>query len=311
MLHAILGLAASGQPTILTLLTIPLLIVSAATPLNAFTRSETDLSKSILRARPPTPVEEPMTLKIVTFNVQDLPIVASHRPERMRSIGAVLAELDPDVVGLQEAFVERDRDLLVGAVAGTRLKYARYFPSGAAGSGLLTLSAYPIVESFFHRYTRSGAWFRIDEGDWWAGKGVSLVRIALPDGGYLDFYNTHAQAGYGNPAYDAVRATQMGELAAFVRASATGWAPAFVVGDLNCRVGRPDFEIAVREGHLVRLMTMDSRIDHILGVENPQYTFDVLDTCPIERKIPVAGGPTRLSDHTGYMSTIRLTPNGP
>ena len=283
------------------------LVVGVAARLNRRTPSETDLSKSKLLAEPPAPLSEDITLKIVTFNIHDLYVASRHRPERMRAIAETLCALDPDVVGIQEAFIEKDRDILIEGLGGSRLAYHHYYPSALVGSGLLTLSAFPIVETFFIRYEKAGDWYKVYEGDWWAGKGVSLARLELPDGaGFVDFYNTHAQAGYGNPEYNIVRAAQMEDLAGFVGASATRTSPAFLVGDMNCRPNSQEYQIAADDGRLTRLMSQASRIDHVFGVRNARYTFDVVDTVPIHRNITVSGGQSRLSDHTGYMSEIQV-----
>ena len=51
-----------------------------------------------------------VTLKVVTFNIQDL-FVASDREQRMRAIGRAL-EAAPDLIGLQEAFDAGRREQL-------------------------------------------------------------------------------------------------------------------------------------------------------------------------------------------------------
>ena len=284
-------------------------ILIVAIPFNARTPSETDLSKSVQLAQPPPPPAKGVTLKIVTFNVYDLYAISKHRPERMRGIAQALRDLDPDIVGLQEAWVEKDRQIILDGLTGTRLEYHQYYPSGLVGSGKFILSAFPIAEAFFHRYTKNGKWYKPYHGDWWGGKGVALARIELPEGGYVDFYDTHAHAGYGTHEYDADREAQMQELADFVNDSATRTSPALVVGDFNCRQGSPAFEEAVNGAHLEWMMKGDPRIDNIFAAKDGHYTFEVLDCVPIERKIPVPGGETRLSDHSGFMSTIRITPN--
>ena len=316
MLHATLGLLAlskSANACFHAFLTVPLVILAAAAPFNAWTPAETDLSESALLTAPPTALDQPVTLVLATFNIQDLMVVGRHRPERMRAIGAMLTEFDPDIVGIQESFIEPDRQVLLDALANSRLKYHHYFRSATVGSGLLTLSAYPITEAHFYRYQHDGKWYKPYHGDWWGGKGVSLARIQLPDdAGYIDFYDTHAHAGYLNRAeYLGVRKAQMHEMAAFLGASATQVSPAFLVGDMNCAPGGPDFQIALEEAQLVRLMAVGSGVDHIFGVRNPRYTFEVLDSQPIRKAVPI--GPNRrvrLSDHTGYLSTIRITPTG-
>ncbi len=293
------------------------LIVSAALVLtgivvglyrhNDYVGIETDFSESCYLAAPPKPLEEVFTLKIMTFNIQDLYIVGKDRPARMRHIGRVLTELDPDIVGFQESFIDADRAILIEALSSSRLQYHTYYPSGVGGSGLLISSAWPIREAYFLRYSVSGLAWRVWEGDFWGGKGVALARVESP-AGMLDIYNTHAQAGYGRPEYRIVRRKQMEELAAFVNASRTGVAPAFLVGDMNCRIGQEDYETAISKANLARTMNIESGIDHIFAVQDDQYRFNVLDTIRIWETITEGGRIFQLSDHAGFMSEIRIIP---
>jgi hypothetical protein len=55
-------------------------------------------------------------------------------------------------------------------------------------------------------------------------------------------------------------------------------------------------------------MAVNSWIDHIFAVKSDGYRYDVRDTRVIDHKIPVDGEMIRLSDHKGYMSTIRIVP---
>jgi hypothetical protein len=87
---------------------------------------------------------KPVILKLVTFNLKDTPVVGADRPERMRAIAAKLCTLDPDIVGFQESFIEKDRNILIEKLKkGSRLQYHQYYPSRVAGSGLLISSAFP------------------------------------------------------------------------------------------------------------------------------------------------------------------------
>lgn len=227
----------------------------------------------------------------------------------MRSIGTKLNLLDPDIVGLQEAFIDDEIALLLAELEGSKLKHHQYYGSATVGSGLLLLSAFPIAEIYFHRYTVANPFYTVWEGDWWVGKGVSLARLALPDdAGYIDVYNTHAQAHHGSTKYDGIRAQQMTELATVVNESRLKTAPALLVGDMNCSLGEADYERAVQGAALVRLMNLDTRIDHIFGVQDAAYEFDVIDTVEIQETVSIGGKKIELSDHSGYMSTIKITP---
>lgn len=267
-----------------------------------------DLAASALLATPPALLSAPVTLKVATFNIHDLYLASTDRPLRMRSIGAKLMILDPDIVGFQEAFIASDRAVLLKELESTRLKYHQYYPSGNVGSGLLIASAFPIKEVYFHRFTTSNPFYKIWEGDWWAGKGVALARLELPEG-HIDFYNTHAQAGYGNPAYDLVRNEQMAELADFIKRSHTGSAPALLAGDMNCRIEDTEFQTAVNGAGLTRVMVGESRIDHLFARTDERYAFEVIKTEAIEAVVKLGEKEISLSDHPGYMSTITIRPN--
>jgi sphingomyelin phosphodiesterase 2 len=315
------------------LLLLPLLaaaFVCLAALGNGRVSAPTDFRASPLLGQPVPPLGAPLRLRVVTFNVAAGYGFTNNRAERLRAIAERLRALDPDLVGLQEAFVASDRAALLRDLAGSRLRHHVRFPGATVGNGLLILSAHPIEEAWFHRFERTGRWYRLWEGDWWAGKGVGLARVRLPGGGLVDFFDTHAQAGRGNPENEEVRLGQMAELARFVRAARLPGVPAFVVGDFNTQPGWPDYRLAERETPLLRLMTLASEIDHVFGVADPALRYEVLATEAIEGATPsprpelfldrapnlaevarmLLGPPgtTRLSDHPGYLSEIRVAP---
>jgi len=266
---------------------------------------------SIVLSQLPAEPNAPFTLRIATFNIQDTPFVSSHNRDRMRAAAIALAALDPDIVGFQESFLVSNRKLLTSLLqANSRLRYHQYFPSPLLGSGLLISSAFPIVESSFMRFTSSNPFYCLSEGDWWAGKGVALVRLELPAGnGTFDVFNTHAQASYASSDYVEVRTEQMTELAHFVNTSRANDTPAILVGDLNCRIGATDYETAVQGASLVRQMTLGADVDHIFSVENARYGFELISTVPIQGLVEVGSRYVPLSDHIGYLSVLRILPD--
>lgn len=303
-------------------------IVFSAIIINPHTEAATDYDASPYLLSPPPFLETPSTLKIVTFNIADGYLFTTNRAERMKAIAALLTELDPDLVGIQESFVAKDRQVLLEALEDSRLRYHADFPAATVGNGLLTLSAYPIVEHYFHRYKSNNSWYKIHQGDWWAGKGVGLTRIELPSGAQVDFYNTHAQAGRKDEANYRARHEQMGELAAFINKSRSGTAPVFVVGDFNTHKERDDFQRVLNEANLKLAINMDTGIDFILASRDSRYGIEVLKTQTLEgtahgsraaiflSRAPLPGefwrmhfGPaedTPLSDHNGFMSTVAI-----
>jgi sphingomyelin phosphodiesterase 2 len=177
------------------------------------------------------------------------------------------------------------------------------------GSGLLIASAFPIRETSFHQYEDSNPSYKVWEGDYWAGKGVALARIELPkSNGYVDFFNTHAQAGYGNPEYKIVRERQLIELVKFMNKSRENIAPAFLVGDMNCEPGEDALEIPIKDAHLLRIMKIDSGDDHIFAIKNSNYSIKTLDTIRIDGVIMIDKEPIPLSDHSGFMTTVQISP---
>jgi len=272
---------------------------------NGRVQCNTDLDESLLSLGANERVDDLIDLRIVTYNIQDLWVVGRNRPKRMRALAEELAEHDPDIVGFQEAFISKDRQILIeGLKERSRLQHFQYFRSATVGSGLLIASAFPIREASFHRYTVSGNWYKLWEGDWWAGKGVGLARIELPNQiGLVDFFNTHAQAGYGNSRYREVRRQQMEELAQFIRVTNPAQRPAFLVGDMNCEVEDEDCLTCIEGADLIRVMDVPSRIDHIFARKSPYFEFGVFFSLEIRDRDGL-----RLSDHNGYLSHVWIMP---
>ena len=285
----------------LSLLVLVLALMSECSKYSVFELSS-DLTESYLAQN--------LTLKVVTFNIQDTYVVGKHRPERMQAIAATLCELDPDIVGFQESFIYEDRKVLMDRlIKGSRLKYHQYYPSPVAGSGLLISSAYQIVDKSFHRFEASNPFYKVWEADWWGGKGVALAKIKLPeDAGILNLYNTHTQADYEKADYEVVRSNQLSNLAKYVRETKGNQSPSILIGDMNCLSGDVEFQSLVSEADLMHMMSIDSGLDHIFALRDSLNAFDVLKTTKIQAEIVVKEAVTALSDHLGYMTTLSITP---
>lgn len=310
------------------LLCLALCLLFAALVLNP--RSKTAIHRSpgtkpaLFQATPGRPLQ----LKIVTFNIADGYLFTTNRAERMRAIGALLANLDPDIVAIQESFILDDRKILLRALSPSRLRYYAEYPAATVGNGLLTLSAFPIMEARFHRFQHSNPWYKIHQGDWWAGKGVGLARIRLPSGQRIDFFNLHAQPDRRDADNRRVRALQMEEMAAFINRSTSDGVPALVAGDFNTSVQRPELRQAMRKARMQAAVTLDTGIDVILAVTAPGYRVRTLDTLRLTGTtqgstaaifLDRAPTPTEiwrmsfgraqttpLSDHNGFMSTLSI-----
>ena len=299
--------AKTGCIVLAVLFLLPLVVVCVAALFNGRVQCQTDWHQSRYSNDPGETPEDCFELRIMTYNIQDLWVVGRNRPARMRALAEEIAELDPDIVGFQEAFIHKERAILIeGLKQSSRLNHFHYFRSATVGSGLLVASAFPIREAVFHRYTVSGNWFKLWEGDWWAGKGTGLARVEHPVGGIIDFYDTHAQAGYGNLRYDEVRKQQMTELAQFIKDTNATTRPAFLVGDMNCSVDEKDCQACIEGANLLRIMNVPSHIDHIFARQSPHIEFRVLNSLEITERKGLC-----LSDHNGYLTEVRIIPIHP
>ncbi|MDX9767147.1 MAG: endonuclease/exonuclease/phosphatase family protein [Ectothiorhodospiraceae bacterium] len=271
----------------------------------------------------------PRTLRIISFNVACGHLFTTHRDQRMDAIGRRLKELDPDLVAIQEAFTHDGRARLFAALEGSRLVYRADFPAGVVGNGMLTLSAWPIVERTFHRYRHGSPWYKIHQGDWWAGKGVGLTRIALPELD-LDFYNTHTQPDRGDPANAVARRGQMTEMADFIGCTRRPDVPLIAAGDFNTGVGAADLGSLLAATGLRTVAAPADAIDFVLTADATSWHFEpaaaraihgsiagshaaiFLDRAPTPAELwrMHFGHPemTPLSDHPGYVVDLHLTP---
>src|SRR5690606_139590 len=156
----------------------------------------------------------------------------------------------------QELFVEKDRKFFLQQMADKGFPHFAEFPAATLGNGIVIVSKHPIEEFYFHRFKANNPWYKVWEGDWWAGKGIGLARVKLSNGGYVDFYNTHAQAYRGNQQSHDIRFEQFVEGAEFINNSQMGSVPAFFVGDFNTEQTFPDYHYVMKNANLVRLMNM-------------------------------------------------------
>ncbi|KAI9322714.1 Endonuclease/exonuclease/phosphatase [Dichotomocladium elegans] len=174
-------------------------------------------------------------LSVLTLNCWGLWLVSKKREFRLRAIADAISAQDAyDIVTLQELWVQKDFEYLKQQTRGT-LPYAKYFYSGAMGSGLAILSRFPIVATNYTQYTLAGRPLKIFHGDFYVGKGFALASVEHPDIGIVDVFTTHLHAGYGadDTEYEGHRLSESWELAHSVRASAAQGRQVILTGDFN------------------------------------------------------------------------------
>ncbi len=189
-------------------------------------------------------------MKILTFNIWGAPY-AKDRSERTAAICEEVMRLNPDILLFQEVYLPNNRQQLLDGLS-ERWCYTHHFSSALLGSGLLTMSKYPIVDAMFQSFRMRGKPEDIMRGDYYAGKGIGLTRINTPDG-VIDVYNCHTHAQYdpdNNNEYAAYTETNLYDAARFID-SYSGASPVILGGDLNTRPDQAGYRIISQLGALV------------------------------------------------------------
>lgn len=179
----------------------------------------------------------PAELQVLSYNVAGLPIVHPRAPERLAAAAERLRESEFGVIALQEVWLERHARILT---SGAAYPHSSRLPTRGIGSGLLTLSRWPILEQEALIFTCRPSALRAGQGESIAHKGALWTRIATPHGP-LDVYNTHLISNYPNAMYTTVRLTQIFELAEFVLERSAG-RPYAILADLNSAPGERGYE---------------------------------------------------------------------
>ena len=178
-------------------------------------------------------------LRVLTLNVWGLNYISKLRVERIKAIASALnAPASPtyDFVCLQEIWYESKDWRYLKSALEQRYPHAKFFLSGAFGSGLAILSRWPILETRTHPYSLNGLPIHVHHGDWFVGKACGAVTIDHPQLGLLDVWNTHFVAAGGETGPESRRShriTQAYELATNARNSALRGRHVICAGDLN------------------------------------------------------------------------------
>jgi endonuclease/exonuclease/phosphatase family metal-dependent hydrolase len=249
-------------------------------------------------------ITTPLTLRVITFNAYNLYIDIDDkkfapRDVRIRELGRKAAEANPDLAGFQEVFIEKDRQILIQELRKSRLQYFQYYPAGLVGSGMLIASAYPIEKIGFLKYSTAGPWYRLHEGEFWAGKGAALAQIALPAGGRICFYDTHL-SGKNHPDIQGV---QISELVDYIKQTCPVDVAAIAIGDYNVCYNDPPFAALA---NISKHMHFRQDNDTIITLDNHIYTFELEKASLIEKTSRQGDLEFDVSDHDGVLAVIRI-----
>lgn len=173
-------------------------------------------------------------LTIFTLNTW-CPPYSQHRTARARAISKEILRLSPDVACLQEMFLHQPRKIVCEALRAA-YPYQHYFDAGWIGSGLLIVSRLPIQRLGFERFRLGGKPEDLKHGDYYAGKGIGVVRVRV-NGVDVDIYNTHTHAQYepnNDNEYAFYNLSNLWQAAKFIRRW-SGSTRHILAGDLNTR----------------------------------------------------------------------------
>ncbi|KAF5842564.1 Endonuclease/exonuclease/phosphatase [Dunaliella salina] len=192
-------------------------------------------------------------VSVITLNVWGLQWVSKRRQERIHEIGAFIRKCgcSVDCMCFQEVWVSRDAQYLAQCGMASGFKHHVHFVSGLFGSGLLTISRFPIMEWGFTQYAAAGDALALHCGDYLAKKGVGWARLAVRPRCFIDVYNTHLHANYShkakvtkisgqwkvpNDVFAPFRVSQILQLAQVIRhTSKHGSVGAVLLGDFNTK----------------------------------------------------------------------------
>lgn len=182
-------------------------------------------------------------LKVLTYNIQGLPVPVGIDHDRYKEIGRKLRirrkrGTAPHIVAIQEAFHKRTRELNQYA----KYPYSKKGPSGRgskASSGLILLSEYPIIASRDLVYRDCSSW------DCFSRKSIQQITVLVDSVPVpIEVFNTHLNADrntgdFWTPSDESVRVrlSQIDEAVEFIHEAQirhrNGAYPLFFVGDFN------------------------------------------------------------------------------
>lgn len=192
-------------------------------------------------------------VRIMSYNVNDLPWPLKRNKEPLfQGMEKVFQERKiqksyPDLLLLQEGFSSTTKNFISrldykyvhqgnGALTSNRFEEgSKGMQKAVLGSGLWILSRYPIIASDNLAYGGK----RCAGYDCLANKGVSYVRIEIPDVGPMDIFNTHMNcygaSGCPPEVVSKAQNKQLESARKFIEEKNKGEIPIVYAGDFNIK----------------------------------------------------------------------------
>jgi endonuclease/exonuclease/phosphatase family metal-dependent hydrolase len=260
---------------------------------------------AVLAATPGARAEEPVRLRVLTWNVWGLPAFSTNLEARMAALPAAIAKLDPDLVLLQEIWAESDGSIVKEGLERYGYRYSSHLAHTESGmTGLFTASKLPLQPVGFMPFTSGRIGHSIWHLEWIASKGVGSLLLKTPAGD-VQVQNTHLQAQYETDAYDAERLSQVSEIALMQKGAS---APLILGGDFN--TGSEELpRKALLDLISLRDTTPSPRPDTIFVRDGSTVAIHLVQAreLPIEAVQLDNGVVAPLSDHPAVVADLELT----
>jgi len=180
-------------------------------------------------------------------------------------------------------------------------------------SGLQIISRFPIKDVWFHRYRVNGKVYRVDHGDYHAGKGFGFARIKVSESQTFNVIVTHTIAQYNaDDAYRADRLSQVWELVRFVQLISKPDQPIIIAGDMNSKPNSIEYNMFTKIGQLLDAYGLiNSKVSNSatsMDVIPQRIDYIFFNKCKnwklVDSKVVLNDKEILYSDHFGVSATF-------
>jgi endonuclease/exonuclease/phosphatase family metal-dependent hydrolase len=180
-------------------------------------------------------------LKIITFNTLGIPLITKNYGKRFDALVKEISNIRPDVVCLQEVWMQSMRKRLKSELYESGFIYSSIPASGYRLNGLVTFSRYPIKRSDYFSLKPLFSGFNSSLIEFPGDKGCLLTHIEVEDK-EVDICNIHLNADFSisgryeeNSVYGKINSGSLRKLSSLI--GKIGDNKLIICGDFNFEPG--------------------------------------------------------------------------